>query len=770
MRRIATMFLTAAALVLFVSDAQSQAPQRDLPPRGSQPGQPPRGGFVPPPLPLQVVLDANGDGEISAEELKNASAALKKLDKNKDGILTREELVPQFGGGGRGFPGGGRGFPGGGRGIPGGGRGGFSPFGGGDASAETLPPSKIEFRDGAAEIPDHETFQRLSYKGDEVLIDTFLAGIEFVKFTLDKATSSKPQLYFINTNTHRAHMMFGRAAGLPFRGGDQMKGVLVYRPMLKSPSGKAGLFTFEFEPFDAYSHDMVKTCYTALLSKMPILKGNIGYYPRGERAIARVGEDKAKYKRSGIPVYQDEDLNNTEVAFLPLNPGKSFGRLRLMEIDERPSPRDIVLYKSLPNEMPRVAGIITAVRQTPLSHVNLRAIQDRIPNAFISKAAELEAVRPLIGKFVFYQVTAEGYKIREATSDEVDAHFVDLRPSKKQVPKQDLSVTRIRPLGDVKFSDASNVGVKAANLATMRTFGFVDGTVPSGFAVPFYFYDEFMKHNGFDQYAAELLAKPEFKQNRDAQELQLEAFRALIVAGKIPSWMMSALDELQKSFPQGSSIRCRSSTNNEDLPGFSGAGLYDSFTHHPLEGHLSKSIKQVYASLWNFRAFEERDFYRVDHFATAMGVLVHANFKGELANGVAVTDDILYQTKGHYYLNTQVGEDLVTNPNEASIPEEILLDWWNIRDNQLIRNSNRSADSKSLLSPSHLEQLRDYLATVHAKFAKLYGTSLEDENFSMEIEFKITKQGKLVIKQARPWVYAKPDPSQPTDEVGRGRF
>ena len=65
--------------------------------------------------------------------------------------------------------------------------------------------------------------------------------------------------------------------------------------------------------------------------------------------------------------------------------------------------------------------------------------------------------------------------------------------------------------------------------------------------------------------------------------------------------MTEAFGPLHKSFPEGRSIRCRSSTNNEDLPGFSGAGLYDSTTHHPLEGHLSKSIKQVYASLWNFR-------------------------------------------------------------------------------------------------------------------------------------------------------------------------
>lgn len=76
------------------------------------------GGAMMARLPIIMALDANQDGEISAEEIDLAVVALKKLDKNKDGKLTMDELAPNFGGmpGGMG-PGG---FGGGGFGIPGG--------------------------------------------------------------------------------------------------------------------------------------------------------------------------------------------------------------------------------------------------------------------------------------------------------------------------------------------------------------------------------------------------------------------------------------------------------------------------------------------------------------------------------------------------------------------------------------------------------------------------------------------------------------------------
>jgi EF hand len=59
-------------------------------PGGPGPG---RHGHRPPP-PLFVALDANHDGVIDPDEIANAPAALKTLDKNGDGTLTQDELRP----------------------------------------------------------------------------------------------------------------------------------------------------------------------------------------------------------------------------------------------------------------------------------------------------------------------------------------------------------------------------------------------------------------------------------------------------------------------------------------------------------------------------------------------------------------------------------------------------------------------------------------------------------------------------------------------------
>ena len=68
------------------------------------------------------------------------------------------------------------------------------------------------------------------------------------------------------------------------------------------------------------------------------------------------------------------------------------------------------------------------------------------------------------------------------------------------------------------------------------------------------------------------------------------------------------------------------------------------------------------------------------------------------------------------------------------------------------------------MSDDQLNQLRRHLAVIHEKFTTLYNPAA-DKPFAMEIEFKITSESKLAIKQARPWVFggAEHDPPPPPD-------
>ncbi|HTD88406.1 MAG TPA: EF-hand domain-containing protein [Candidatus Binatia bacterium] len=75
--------------ITFAQDAPDRPPREGRPGPGPGPGPGPR--FV---MPLMAVLDANSDGILDETEIANASAALKKLDKNNDGKIDREELRP----------------------------------------------------------------------------------------------------------------------------------------------------------------------------------------------------------------------------------------------------------------------------------------------------------------------------------------------------------------------------------------------------------------------------------------------------------------------------------------------------------------------------------------------------------------------------------------------------------------------------------------------------------------------------------------------------
>lgn len=467
-------------------------------------------------------------------------------------------------------------------------------------------------------------------------------------------------------------------------------------------------------------------------------------------AVAAPAEPIVEQTAASDEVDPSTEQADDAADFAALNQAEGYGFLRVMDLEERPDSLDVVIYEALPNELPRVAGVITGVAQAPLAHVNLRAVQDNVPNAFIEDPLDIAEIDENIGRYVYYVVTEDGWTIEPATQAEVAEYHADRRPDAAHVPERDLSVTEIQPLDEVAFDDWDAVGVKAANLATLGRVELTNAWVPDGFAVPFSFYDDFMESNGFYDEVAAIIADAELAADQDALADRLKQLRKDIKDAPLSPEVMDELAAVQDQFAEDQPIRCRSSTNNEDLPNFSGAGLYDSFTQHPDEGHMEKCIKQVFASTWNFRAYLEREFYRIDHTATAMGVLLHNNFEGEEANGVAVSIDPIYDTTDAYYVNTQLGEDLVTNPEALSIPEALFLELTG--GVAVLTYSNQAEPGELLMTDDQMKSLRLSLAAIHDSFAELYGVD-GSEPFAMEIEFKITDESELAIKQARPWVF-----------------
>ena len=613
--------------------------------------------------------------------------------------------------------------------------------------------TEISLNDGALHIDNISTFENLATTKDQVNWAEYLNERAYVKFAITDFSTNSPKIYFINSGTHNIHSDFLNAVGIDPFYQDMKKGEIIFHPNTTLNSNIEGAFTFNLSNGLSDDFEVIQRCHELLAAQIALIENNFAYLVTSNSELA-YAQDLVKYQNSRIPILLEAELFE-DFDYWALNPAEGFGYFRKIELGETPSPRDIVLYESLPNDITRVGGIITSQFQSPLSHVNLRAIQNKIPNSFIRAPLLIDSIRDLLDHYIYYRVENNNYIIRQSSLEEVNAWYERLRPKEEQFPPLNLDYTNILALDDIQFGMSDGFGAKCTNVATMRTFGFPIGTIPDGYGVPYYFYQEFMKYNGFFDDVEELLNNENFQSNRDVQELELKKLRDKIKDASMPSWMLDELTILQNAFPSGTSIRCRSSSNNEDLPSFSGAGLYTSKTQHPSEGHISKSIKQVFASMWNLRAFEEREFYKINHFVSSMGVLCHPNYSLEKANGVGVSFDPLYGSDNYFYLNSQVDENLITNPNANSIPEEILLNR-DLKDGlefRILRYSNQTSNDSLIMNQTYLSEMRSLLSTIHDEFYLLYDVKLGEE-FAMDIEYKITKDYQLIIKQARPWIFS----------------
>jgi hypothetical protein len=627
-----------------------------------------------------------------------------------------------------------------------------------------VEPRQLSIEQGATHIPDRALFETLAHRDDV----PGQLGAEECKLLILGVDTPAPQLYFLNTNAFSYHYDFAtQALGVRVSLG-QFNAITYFRDdrsniagtviandrFTPAGGGEEGLYALEFWPTDPVRAHHVALAFDLVRAAMPFAAAKLAYHPAGDTQEALFTQDAAELERLGVRSIATQELF-ANVSYVALNLGEGFGVLNAVDptAARPPTIRDVALFAALPNDLGHVAGVISATPQTPLSHINLKAKQNDTPNAYVRDAATHERIAPLLGQVVSYEVTAEDFALAPATPDEVAAWLERIRPRDPQTPPRDLSATAIADLDDLRHADVLRVGAKAANVAELRTM-LPAGVVPDGYAIPFSFYDRFMSAGGFYDDARAIIGDAELAADPGKRDEALAKLRKEMKKADLPYGMEAEIAALQSKFPAGTGIRCRSSTNNEDLEGFNGAGLYDSYTHRPDEGPLSKTVKQVWASLWNFRAYDERDFHRIDHLSAAMGVLVHPNFDDEIANGVAVTKNPYDANWPGFYVNVQVGESLVTNPDPNATPDELLISAIGEHgeyETQHIRHSTLTQDGKPVLSAEQVATLTTALETIQERFKIVYGRQ-DDAGFAMDVEFKFGAGGGLVVKQARPWV------------------
>jgi len=675
---------------------------------------------------------------------------------------------------------------------------------------------------GAINISSETLFDELA--GRNSIPGAF--NLREVKFFIKDIQTNYPSLYFINGQHVPLHIdfLYDVLGWYPSLNYDQayrqfssstyflddrqhLAGSIMAHDHLgvESPQSPQ-LYTLNMWPTDPVPAHLLIKAYELLTQHMPTSETPLIYHLASDTQTQIYQQQADLFTARQVPVIDSEALFAGQ-SFAPMNAGEGYGRLRIIsEGDDPPSVSDVVIFTFVPNDLTHVAGIITDTAQTPLSHINLKAKQNRTPNAYVADATTHPDIEPLIDQLVHYQVSQDGFSLSGATQQEVDSWLASVRPANSQEPQSDLTATQPARLDNLGHEDWIRYGAKAANVAELARV-LEPGSYPVGYAIPFATYDKFMQLNrcqGLEddgitpdgkfrdlcvdendphgkslyEQIAELMADPQFINEPSERHERLADFRKTVRKAEVPEEMANTLESIRYFWdPDGvftHSIRLRSSTNNEDLEGFNGAGLYESNTHHPDEGMIAESVKKVWASLWTARAFEERRFYRIDHFKTYMGVLAHLSYGDEQVNGVAVTKNIYDRNWEGYYVNAQYGEISVTNPEPiitadgevGAIPDEFLLSRLVASDDdyqwiqQYIRHSNvevvygAPVPTEHVLTEDEVTQLRQAMQAIQQHFKVIYDG---DEHFAMDIEFKITatddgSRGHLEIKQARPWI------------------
>ncbi len=440
--------------------------------------------------------------------------------------------------------------------------------------------------------------------------------------------------------------------------------------------------------------------------------------------------------------------------------GLAIGRLRFVENFDVESTTfsstDILVIKETPLILPRVAGVIVAEFQTPLSHLSILGKNRKMPVLAMKNAFGNSSLLAFRDMNVQLEVKCGTYEIEKSDK----SPNVSFSPKNKIELEFDLKVDTLIGVDHLNRKSENFAGNKARNFGWLYDISKNGNfrTPENAFAIPFHFYFEHIQKSKAKDLIAQLCKNPSDYQNPAKLEAHLSEIRKAILAEPINPHFLKLVENRVKESPKYLRMRFRSSTNAEDADGFSGAGLYASKTGEigNADKSVEKAIKTVWASLWSYPAYVEREYFNIDQSTVQMGVLAHRSFPEEEVNGVIITKNLYRKHYPGFVVNTQVGNESVVKPSSGVVCEQFICYAQTGRTIQpyetvidIITYSSLNK-SKPLMKEKEVQLLANEVDKIKLEVYRKLGRSHLYEDFGLDLEFKldaVTRQ--LYIKQMR---------------------
>ncbi|CAN5833668.1 hypothetical protein BH24ACI1_BH24ACI1_20760 [soil metagenome] len=564
-------------------------------------------------------------------------------------------------------------------------------------------------------------------------------------FVIDRRFKNK--IYYVDSQKYRFHKDFLLANYLVARGADVFEPIYIRQDRRfivgtiawQKPVEK---FTFELLEGDLANADLIKLAYDTINKTF---FEEVAYKPNSIR------QDDATATLGIRRISADEIQKNQE--YLALNTGKAVGRIHIIDkLDDTVEIGDneILILKELPISLPQVRGIIVAKPSTPLSHVNILAKGWGVPNVYIKDADKL--FKEYDTFWVSLDAKLTDYDLKRADIEELKKNTT----TEESAAPSDLTVTKIASLREVRKKDSIIYGSKSANLGEMMNVKIPGVIVPNGFTVPFYWYDKFMKDNGFDQTVDALLDDNDFVHNPRIRRQKLEEFRQKIQHGNFDENLKTEIIEKWKTRLKGQGVFVRSSSNAEDLPNFSGAGLYSSVANVKSEEKIIEALKTVWASLWNFEAYEARVRNYVNQRTVYMSALIQVGINMDSGGVMFTKDPFDPENKNAVYIaaiwghnegitaNKFVPEQVLYNPKSNAVQVLTISQQDSVlkfgADGDLIKTNETV--NRRVLTDRNVRELVKTASTIK----RIFGGKKEQD-----IEWGIMS-GKIYVLQSRPYI------------------